>query len=73
MKEPDAKIYRLRAELIAAEAELNEAYTPAARRRCLKRYEEALHRYSDLALRPVADMAASKLTAPARRPPGRDL
>jgi len=69
MNETDAKSYRLLAELIAAEAELNEAYTPAARRRCLKRYEEALDRYSDL----VADVAASKLTAPAKRPPGRDL
>ena len=55
MNETDAKSYRLLAELIAAEAELNEAYTPAARRRCLKRYEEALDRYSDL----VADVAAS--------------
>jgi hypothetical protein len=70
LNETDAKSYRLLAELIAAEAELNEAYTPAARRRCLKRYEEALDRYSDLALRPVADVAASKLTAPTKRPPG---
>jgi len=69
MNETDAKSYRLLAELIAAEAELNEAYTPAARRRCLKRYEEALDLYSDL----VADVAAPKLTAPAKRPPGRDL
>jgi hypothetical protein len=59
MNKTDAKIYRLRAELIAAEAELSEAYTPAARRRCLERYEQALDRYSDLALRPVADRGAS--------------
>ena len=59
MKEPDAKIYRLRAELIAAEAELNEANTPSARRRCLERYEQALDRCSDLACRRVADVAAS--------------
>jgi hypothetical protein len=42
MNETDAKIYRLRAELIAAEAELSEAYTPAARLRCLKRYAQHL-------------------------------
>jgi hypothetical protein len=59
MNETDTKIYRLRAELIAAEAELNEANTVAARRRCLERYEQALDRYSDLALRPVAGAAAS--------------
>ena len=51
MKETDAKICRLRAELIAAEAELHEAYTAAARRGCLERYEQALDRYSDLAFR----------------------
>ena len=59
MNEMDAKIYRLRAELIAAEAELNEANTAAARRRCLERYERALDHYSDLAYRSVADVAAS--------------
>ena len=59
MNETDAKVYRLRAELVAAEAELNEASTPAARRRCLARYEQALDRYSDVALRPVSEMAAS--------------
>jgi hypothetical protein len=59
MNETDAKIYRLRAELIAAEAELTEANTAAARRQCLERYEQALDRYSDLALRPKADVAAS--------------
>ena len=57
MYETDAKIDRLRAELIAAEAELSEAYTPAARRRGLKRYEEALDRYLDLVLCPVAERA----------------
>ena len=63
MNETDAKIYHLRAEVIAAEAELSEAYTPAARRRCLKRYEQALDRYSDLALRArMADQAASSST-----------
>jgi hypothetical protein len=48
MNETDAKIYRLRAELVAAEAELTQANTAAERRRCLKRYEQALDRYSDL-------------------------
>ena len=38
MDETDAKVYRLRAELIAAEADLNEANTVDARRRCLDRY-----------------------------------
>ena len=59
MNETDAEIYRLRAELIAAEAELSEAYTPDARRRCLKRYEQALDRYLDLTL-PTAGRAAGR-------------
>lgn len=59
MNETDTKIYRLRAEVIAAEAELNEANTVAARRRCLERYEQALDRYSDLVLCPVDKVPAS--------------
>jgi hypothetical protein len=59
MNETDATIYRLWAELIAAEAELNEANTAAARRRCIERYEQVLDRYGDLAFRAVADVAAS--------------
>ena len=59
MNESDTEIYRLRAALIAAEAELDQANTATARRLCLERYEQALDRYSDLALRPVANAATS--------------
>jgi hypothetical protein len=58
MNETVTRIYHLRADLGAAEAELTQASTDVERSQCLARYEQALDRYSDLVLRPVADVSS---------------
>jgi len=50
----DLLIEPFRAELVAAKAELGRAATPAARRRCRERYDQALARYSDVVLQRLA-------------------
>jgi len=50
MNETEPKIYRLRAEVVAAEVELTRARTAAEWGRCLTSYEQAVDRYIDLVL-----------------------